>query len=218
VICGLPVRVWLAAAGLGAALLHLPAAAAGLEVSVETTSRRPVEDAAIILEPIGAAASTKKKRKATIVQQDREFKPYLTIVQTGTAVEFPNRDPIKHHIYSFSPAKTFEIKLYAGKPARPVVFDKPGAVALGCNIHDWMEAYVLVVDSPFFATSDARGRALIDRIPPGRYKLSLWHPRQTASFASREIVLLQKTERLALSLDVAPRVVKPRPPPDSEKY
>ena len=209
----------LAAAGLVAALAPAAVLAAGLEATVETAGRQPVEDAAIVLEPMGApvARKSKKNPKATIVQQAREFKPYLTVVQTGTAIDFPNKDPIKHHVYSFSPAKIFEIKLYGGEPAGPVVFDKPGDVALGCNIHDWMEAHVLVVDSPYFAKSDARGRASIDRVPPGRYRLSLWHPRQTSASAPREVLLRENTERVALTLEVAPRAAKPRPP-DSEKY
>lgn len=215
--CGWSLRRQLAAAGLVAALAPAQVLASGLEATVATAGRQPVEDAAIVLEPVGAPVARKKNRKATIVQQGREFKPYLTIVQTGTAIDFPNKDPIKHHIYSFSPAKLFEIKLYAGEPAGPVIFDKPGNVALGCNVHDWMEAHVLVVDSPYFAKSDARGRASIDRVPPGRYRLSLWHPRQTSASAPREVLLGENTERVALTLEVAPRAAKPRPP-DSEKY
>jgi len=216
-ICGSPRPLQWAAAGLLAATLHWQAVAAGLEARIESSSHQPIEDVAVILEPINARVSP-HGRKATIAQQDREFKPYLTIVQTGTAIDFPNRDAIKHHTYSFSATKTFEIKLYAGQPAKPVVFDKAGDVALGCNIHDWMEAYVLVVDTPYFAKTDASGRVLLERVPPGRYRLRLWHPRQKTGFPSREIALGQQAARLVLSLDVAPRVVKPKPPPDSEKY
>lgn len=216
-ICGSARRLRRAAAGILAATLHWQAVAAGLEARIESPSHQPIEDAAVILEPIDGRVSL-RGRKATIAQQGREFKPYLTIVQTGTAIDFPNKDAIKHHIYSFSPAKTFEIKLYAGKPAKPVVFDKAGEVALGCNIHDWMEAHVLVVDTPYFAKSDTSGRVLIDRVPPGRYRLRLWHPRQKTSAPLREISLGPQVARLALSLDVAPRVAKPKPPPDSEKY
>jgi plastocyanin len=82
---------------------------------------------------------------------DREFTPYVSVIQTGTRVEFPNRDPIQHHVYSFSPAKTFEIKLYSGRSPESILFDKPGVITIGCNIHDWMIAYVLVVPTPYFA-------------------------------------------------------------------
>lgn len=155
---------------------------------------------------------------AAIEQRDRELNPYLTIVQKGTAIEFPNRDPFKHHLYSFSPAKTFEIKLYAGKPVQPIVFDKAGEVALGCNVHDWMEAYVLVVDSPYFAKTASNGRAVIANVPPGRYRLRLWHPRQKKELPPREIGIGAAPAKLDLVMDVAPRIAKPRPPADSDQY
>lgn len=167
-------------------LMGMSGATAGnLEVEITTPEGRPVEDFAVVLET--AAPQAARKAKATIAQQDREFTPYLSIVQTGTAVEFPNLDPFKHHVYSFSQPKMFEIKLYAGKPAKPVVFDKPGVAALGCNVHDWMEAYVLVVDTPYFAKTGADGRARILGVPAGAYRLKLWHPRETAELPAREL-------------------------------
>lgn len=191
--------------------------AANLEAYVTTQAGAPVEDAAVVVEPV-SGAMPKNRAKAAIEQRDRELKPYLTIVQTGTAVEFPNRDPFKHHLYSFSPAKTFEIKLYAGKPVQPIVFDKAGEVALGCNIHDWMEAYVLVVDSPYFAKTASNGRALIANVPPGRYRLRLWHPRQKKELPPREIEIGAAPAKLDLVIDVAPRIAKPRPPLDNDQY
>ena len=154
----------------------------------------------------------------TIVQRNRELDPYVTIVQTNTPIEFPNQDPFKHHLYSFSPAKTFEIKLYAGKPAQPVLFDKPGEVALGCNIHDWMEAYVLVVDSPYFAKTDATGRARIADVPSGSYRLKWWHPRQQRQLPARIIEIGSAPLPLTQALNVKPRVLKPKPPTDKDQY
>ena len=86
-----------------------------------------------------------------IDQRDKQFIPYVTALQVGTSVWFANTDKIRHHVYSFSPAKKFELPLYAGVPAEPVVFDQPGFVTLGCNIHDWMIAYVAVLTTPYFA-------------------------------------------------------------------
>ena len=208
----------LRAAGL-AALFALcgQVRAASLEAHVSTSAGTPVEDAAIVIEPVSGAAPRPRKT-ATIAQQDREFIPYVTIVQTGTAINFPNHDPFKHHVYSFSPAKTFEIKLYAGKPVKPIVFDKSGEVALGCNIHDWMEAYVLVVDSPYFAKTGSNGRALIANVPPGRYRLRLWHPRQKKELLLREIEVGAATTKLDAVMEVAPRIVKPKPPLDHDQY
>ncbi len=196
------------------------AQAGGLETTITTPGGKAVEDAAIVLEPISAGLPQQHATRATasIEQKDRDFVPYLTIVRAGTAIDFPNRDPIKHHVYSFSSAKHFEIKLYAGKPAQPVIFDKLGEVALGCNIHDWMEAYVLVVSSPYFAKTAANGRAAIANVPAGRYRLRLWHPRQKASLPPREIEIGATPVKLEQAMDVAPRIVKPKPAPDSDKY
>lgn len=194
------------------------AAAGSLTTSVRTTAGAPVEDAAVVLEPAAGGPLANPRGRATIEQRDREFIPYLTIVQKGTAVDFPNRDPFKHHVYSFSPAKVFEIKLYAKKPAAPVVFDKAGEVVLGCNIHDWMAAYTLVVESPWFAKTDRNGMARIDRIPPGAYRLRLWHPRQTAAVAERPIKVGAEAQRLDLAIDIGPRPVVKKPPLDSDRY
>lgn len=195
----------------------LSAQASSLEVQVSTPSGKSVEDAAVVLEPI-AASSPSHEAVASIAQKDRDFVPYLTIVRTGTAIDFPNRDPIKHHVYSFSSAKRFEIKLYAGKPAQPVIFDKPGEVALGCNIHDWMEAYVLVVNTPYFAKTSLQGRALVTKVPPGRYRLRLWHPRQKTELSVREIEIGAQPVKLEQVMDVAARIFKPRQPTDAELY
>lgn len=182
-----------------------------------TPSGTPVADAAVVVEPLSGAVPG-KRAMAAIEQRDRELNPYVTIVQEGTAIEFPNRDPFKHHLYSFSPAKRFEIKLYAGKPVQPIVFDKSGEVALGCNIHDWMEAYVLVVDSPYFAKTGSNGRALIANVPPGRYRLRLWHPRQKKELPLREIEIGTAATKLDSVMDVAPRIVKAKPPVDPSQY
>ena len=206
------------AAGL-AAWLVLCGSAQGASVGVLVSSPTgvPVKDSAVVIEPLVNSA-VGHRAVASIVQEDREFLPYVTIVQTGTTVNFPNHDPIKHHVYSFSSAKTFEIKLNAGKSAQSIVFDKPGEVAIGCNVHDWMEAYVLVVDSPYFARTGNNGRATIANVPPGRYRLKLWHPRQISAPPVRELVVTAASAKVELTLDVAPRTVKPKPPTDADRY
>ena len=188
------------------------AAAASLEASVLSATGTPVEDAAVVMEPVSGTYPM-RQRTVTIEQRDREFIPYVTIVQTGTLVDFPNRDAFKHHIYSFSPAKVFEIKLYADKPGQPVLFDKPGEVALGCNIHDWMEAYILVVNSAYFAKTDKDGKAVIHDVPAGAYRLRVWHPRQRAQAALRDVAVAAgpAPTRLNLVADVAARASKPKP-------
>ena len=172
-----------------------------------------MEDAALVITPL-SGTTPKRNSTQSIAQKDREFIPYLTIVQTGTAVQFPNRDPFKHHVYSFSPAKSFEIQLYSGTPTEPVVFDKAGVVVIGCNIHDWMLAYVVVLDSPWFGKSAASGKAQLANLPAGRYTLHVWHPYQKADAATQEIELgsAQTSRVLSASLALAPPPLKPRRP------
>ena len=155
---------------LGAAT---PALCASITVQVLDARGAPMEDAAVFAEPAGAAQPL-RVRKTEIEQKDRTFRPLVTVVQTGTSINFPNNDTVRHHVYSFSKAKLFELKLYAGLPAAPVVFDKPGIVVLGCNIHDQMVAYVRVVDTPWFGKSDKEGRVKIEGVPEGQYKVKAW--------------------------------------------
>jgi plastocyanin len=151
-------------------------AAAGLQVQVQDAQGRPLAGAVVFLESREARAATKPMAAVDIAQQDRQFQPQVSVVTLGTAVHFPNRDTVRHHVYSFSPVKRFEIKLYIGTPAQPVVFDQPGIAVLGCNIHDTMAAWVLVLETPWHARTGADGRAQLDAPPPGAYKLRAWHP------------------------------------------
>jgi hypothetical protein len=112
---------------------------------------------------------------ATMDQVNRQFLPHILVVNKNTQIDFPNSDKIKHHVYSFSPAKTFEIKLYSDKLSDPRLFDQVGEVTLGCNIHDWMLGYVYVVDTPWFGTTDLEGNIDFD-LPKGKYTLKTWHP------------------------------------------
>jgi hypothetical protein len=99
------------------------------------------------------------------------------VITTGTSVTFPNLDTVRHHVYSFSPAKRFELKLYVGTPANPIVFDQSGVVVMGCNIHDQMVSHILVVDTPYYGITNANGVIALDDVPPGDYQLRTWHGR-----------------------------------------
>ena len=165
---------WIAALCLSASLLAGNAHAGRLQVVV-TGQGAPAADAVVSLHSPAAVAATRAGR-ATIDQRASQFVPRVTVVTVGTPVVFPNSDNVRHQVYSFSPAKRFELPLYSGKPAAPVVFATPGVVELGCNIHDWMLAYVVVVDTPYFAMANAQGRVGIDA-PAGTYTLRVWHPR-----------------------------------------
>lgn len=152
-------------------------------------ARTPLPDAVVALFPLdGAVPDPAPPTGVEIVQSDREFAPYVTPVQTGTRVTFPNRDSVQHHIYSLSKPKRFEKPLYAGGAAESVLFDQPGVVALGCNIHDWMIAYVVVLSTPWFAKTGPAGEAGFAALPPGRYRLEVWHPRLPRA-VTREVTL-----------------------------
>lgn len=153
-----------------------PAAGATLDVRVLGRDGRPLADSAVFLESREARAAVKPAQGVEIAQADKRFAQRVTVVPTHTSVQFPNRDKVRHHVYSFSPAKTFEIKLYAGTPANPVVFDRSGIAVLGCNIHDQMVAWVVVVDTPYHGRTDSTGRVRLADVPPGEYRLRTWHP------------------------------------------
>ena len=144
-----------------------------------------------------------------------EFVPFVKALTVGSAVFFPNNDSVRHHVYSFSPVKTFELPLYVGTPANPVVFDKPGIVTMGCNIHDWMLGYIYVADSPYVATTGRKGAAKLGSLPAGRYGVRVWHPRMTESEESTHRVLtIERASVLdvAWQLAVGPELRRRRPP------
>jgi plastocyanin len=153
-----------------------PLTAVPLSVRVTDASGRPVRDAVITLYPSGNAARPPRAGGRFVVsQQNLQFHPFLTIVPVGADVSFPNFDPTKHHVYSFSPAKKFELKLFAKDQSRTVHFDKAGIVALGCNIHDQMSAFIFVTDSAWTARTNAQGIAAFDA-PNAPARLVVWHP------------------------------------------
>jgi plastocyanin len=195
------------------------ARAASLEAQVTDAAGKPLADAVVY----AIAGSTHEARparpSAAIEQIDREFVPYVTAVQVGTTVTFPNRDPILHHVYSFSPAKNIDIPLYTGKSPVEVLFDKAGVVTLGCNIHDWMIGYILVVPTAHFAKTDARGMARLRELPAGAYDVHAWHPQQRAALAPQRVTLdASPTPALAFTIDAPPRKPKYKPPLDRMKY
>ena len=161
-----------------ACILALPAAAtldaATIDVKVTSPTGAAVQDAVVYALPVAKAVLVGHK-VATMDQKNRVFVPHILPIQTGTWVEFPNSDNIRHQVYSLSPAKRFQLPLYTGKPAFPIQFNTAGVVALGCNIHDQMSAFIIVVDTPYFAKADA-GRASLRDLGAGQYTLHVWYP------------------------------------------
>ena len=117
---------------------------------------------------------------------------------------FTNKDPLKHHVYSFSKAKKFEIKLYSGKPPEPIVFNKIGSVTLGCNIHDHMLAYAYIVDTPYYSLSNKKGYVQLSGLPDGKYQLNIWHPLQKNPVVNTIIEVKGTHQSLSYQVSVKP--------------
>jgi plastocyanin len=207
-IAALPMLVrlaFLATLSCTAAAVH----ASNVDVVVTDAAGAPLTDAVVMLEPVGAHAPVKPMQGAQIAQHDLQFIPQVSVVTVGTAVLFPNMDTVRHHVYSFSPTKTFQIKLYAGVPHTPIVFDKPGVAVLGCNIHDNMVAWVVVTDTPLWARSAADGHARIADVAPGSYQMQVWHSTLPENAPPMEVPLVvgagDVEQRVKLSMGGSPK-------------
>jgi plastocyanin len=151
---------------------------------------------------------------ATVDQKDETFVPFVVVVRAGGSVTFRNSDPIRHHVYSFAPIRRFEMVQAPGETSPPVIFDKPGSVAIGCNIHDHMIAYVHVTDAPWAKVTDADGRAVLSGIPAGRYLVTLWHPRLKPRVEPPVVPVNLATQNSSLSVTLP--VLPPRRPRSSD--
>jgi plastocyanin len=161
------------------ALLAGTVAAAGPSISgrVSATDGKGIAEAIVFVQSPdnGPHAPPGVNPMATMDQIEKTFVPGLLPIVVGTSVRFPNHDQIRHHVYSFSRTKTFELPLYKGTEAPPVLFDKTGVVKVGCNIHDWMSGIILVLPTPWFAETDTEGRYTLSDLPAGQYSVVVWH-------------------------------------------
>ncbi len=179
--------------------------AGDLTIQVNDDQGKPLSDAVVYIESNNGKDANKKLQQ-DIVQKGKQFNPLVTVIQTGTSINFPNQDKVRHHVYSFSPAKKFELKLYSGVPTTPVVFDQAGTVVLGCNIHDRMLAYVYIVDTPLFAKSNQDGLATLTNVPSGTHTINVWHYalRKEGMPAKKKVNLDANNQQLSIALDINP--------------
>ena len=213
-----------AAALAGLALLRVlavpaavPAAVpvASVSITVQSPDGRPVAGAVVTIHSMGTEAHPSPAIHAVMDQVNRAFEPDLLVIPVGSAVDFPNSDSVSHQIYSFSPAKRFQLPLYRGNPNPPVHFDQSGIVTLGCNIHDEMLAYLVVTDAQAFGRTDGSGTWNTE-IPRGKYRVSVWHPRMTddARELDRELMIGdgdRATLTLRLAKPLRPAALGPHP-------
>ncbi|MFE8073294.1 methylamine utilization protein [Marinobacteraceae bacterium S3BR75-40.1] len=161
----------------GLLLLALATSVQSREVRLQVldANGQPLQNAVVTVSWPGADPAPPLPEPALMIQRDRTFIPHVLAIPRGSEVDFPNRDTTRHHVYSFSKAKTFDIKLYADRPEQPIHFDRTGIVVLGCNIHDHMKAYIVVTQAPRRAVSDTEGHITLN-IPDEATQGRIWHP------------------------------------------
>jgi len=191
----------------GGLLKAAGALAATLVVAVQTSDGRPLAGAVLTVHALSGTSHLAAPLNAVMDQVDRAFVPDVLVIPVGSTVEFPNSDSVSHQIYSFSPARKFQLPLYRGKRYPPVRFDQVGFVTLGCNIHDSMLAYVLVTDAPYFGRTDSTGSWSVE-VPRGDYRVTVWHPRTRESAELGREMAIGDAERTAVTL----RLTKPLQP------
>ena len=190
------------------------AGAATLTISVQAPDGHALTGAVVSARPLDAPAKHAPPVHAVMDQVNRAFAPDLLVIPVGSTVEFPNSDAVSHQIYSFSPAKRFQLPLYRGKPYPPIVFEQPGVITLGCNIHDNMLAYIIVTDAPFFGRTDAAGSWATASLPAGRYRVRVWHPLASEPADVEQIVQVgadKDVVQMKLAHALKPAPLKGRP-------
>lgn len=185
-------------------------AAVTLDITVTDAEQKPLPYTVIELVNSQYPAAAVPDN-AQVIQQGLNFQPFVSVVAQGSLVEFPNLDKTRHHVYSFSKTKTFELRLYAGKPEAPVLFDQPGVVTLGCNIHDNMLAYIYVSASRYTAVTDANGQVHFADLPAAEFQLSLWHPWQQQQPDSQAINLSLGNQQKQINLNIMQQALPKAP-------
>lgn len=182
------------------------ALAASLVVKVNDGSGAPLPDAVVYLDS-GLPYQPGETRHYEVEQRNKTFAPFVTIIAAGSQASFPNHDGIGHHVYSFSPAKNFQLPLSEVEITDAITFDQPGIVTLGCNIHDWMVAYIYVVETPYFAKVGSDGVASIGGLPAGDYEIRVAHPGMKAAQPASTTVSLpaEGAVNLEFSLEIKPK-------------
>ncbi len=192
-------------------LFRSAASATDLTGKVVDQSGNALPDAVVFVDKLPPGAAPPKPADSVVMDQvNKQFVPHVLPVAQGTAVSFPNHDQIHHHVYSFSKPKTFEIPLYKGEPAPPILFDKLGAVTLGCNIHEWMRGIILVLPNALFAVSGADGGFVLHDVPDGANTIQVWHEGAKAApdSTARVVEVGPGVAPLDFTLAVAPRRTK----------
>ncbi|WP_262691329.1 carboxypeptidase regulatory-like domain-containing protein [Kordiimonas aestuarii] len=196
------------------------ASAAELRVSVTAGSDEAVGNAVISVKPLSPNLEMPEPVNAAVMaQQNTMFAPFVLAVAVGTEVTFPNMDEFRHQVYSFSKPKRFELRLYGQDTTNKIMFDKPGVVALGCNIHDNMLAFIYVSEHPVVGKTDESGDVVFSNLPPGGYEVHVWHPDELRGGDDMKMVTLRADEASDIAFSVKLRPVRrQQQPPADEGY
>ncbi len=197
----------------GIMILMMPfyASANSLAFNLTDNKNKPLTNAVVYAVPKAKNKRNTSPKRVTIRQRNKTFQPHISVFQKGTIATFLNQDSVKHHVYSFSNPKKFEIKLYSGKPPRTIAFDKPGRVTFGCNIHDEMLAYAYIVDTPYYTLSNSQGKAVLNGLPNGQYLLKVEHPQQKKGVNIQQRMNLPgKINSFSFKLALKPQWKKPK--------
>ncbi|WDE11371.1 hypothetical protein [Thalassomonas haliotis] len=157
-------------------LLSLPLYALSVKVQVVDPADKPLENMVVYLEALEGQKQGQTDKTLDIGQVNKTFTPYISVIQSGNAVRFYNQDDITHHIYSVTGSHKFSIKIRSGQQMLKQDFAQAGEVVMGCNIHDWMSGYLLVLDTPYFDKTDSHGQLTLNIAEPGQYRITAWHP------------------------------------------
>lgn len=185
--------------------------AAELVINLVGTDSKPVENVVVYATPkAGVAGLPLNTNQLAINQEGKKFAPYVTVMQKGQSITFNNKDDITHHIYSVSGDNRFEFKLKANSTKVTQSMESAEEVAMGCNIHDWMSGYALVVDTPYFGKTDDKGRLTLPLASLGEYIVTVWHPQLDVKDNRFEQSYHVSTEQAAIDLKL-PKALLPLP-------
>jgi len=207
-------RIYKSAIVLCAIFLSPLAGAANLNVNVVDFRQVPIDFAVVY---VNEALPALNGDATSVDQVDKEFIPYVTAIQRGGTINFLNNDNIRHQVYSFSESKQFELPLYKGNPLRPVKFEVAGAVPVACNIHDWMSAYIYVVETDKFVITDTFGKGSLSNLPNGEYEVVVWHPKMdgTAEATAQTVNINGSDQSLTFTVTQKPKMRAWRAPKNS---
>ncbi|HLK60779.1 MAG TPA: carboxypeptidase regulatory-like domain-containing protein [Chthonomonadaceae bacterium] len=182
--------------GAWAGTLFAIPASAPVEITGQILLEKGVAHEAVIY--LEGSQKSQPLAKAVVDQRNKAFVPHVSVVTKGTIIQFPNNDTVFHNVFAYYQAKKFDLGMYPRGAVKTVTFDKPGLVALLCNVHSDMSAYIMVVDTPYYAVTDKQGKFRIANVPPGAYTVHAWH--ETGAETTQTLTVAAGAQPLNLTL------------------